>query len=152
MNSTIRQKLAELQQLTSRLIYPDENTECYIVDNWQHIHSRISLCSAELYPVKGADVEEEATICLALLMSYAASVCRDEDKVQCVLNRTHNILSLLGSSLLKCRLLTFCYTEVGEKQLLAEALSIAECWKAKPLLEEERQIMETLTVLSGELN
>ncbi|WP_455674380.1 UpxZ family transcription anti-terminator antagonist [Phocaeicola sp.] len=148
MNNIIKQKITELQQLIARFIYPDENTDCYFIENWQHIHSCIKRYSDELFPVKGTTTDEEASICLALLMSYSASVCRDEKKVQQVLNRTQSILPMLDASLLKCQLLAFCYTEVGEKKLLEEAYGITGNWKGKVLLKEEEHIMETLDILS----
>lgn len=152
MNPEIKQRISELRRLTASLIYPDEGGDSYVADRWQHIHSSITRCSDELYPFRGTDAEEEASICLALLMGYAASMNRDEEKVRGVVMRAHRVLPLLGSSVLKCGLLAFSYAEVGDEALLREALDIAGRWHADPLPKEERQLMETLSALGGELN
>ncbi|WP_270439417.1 UpxZ family transcription anti-terminator antagonist [Bacteroides bouchesdurhonensis] len=64
------------------------------------IHDRIN----ELYSQHGRTPEQEAALCLALLMGYSVSQYanpEDESKKQTVLLRTHNILSLLPPSSLK---------------------------------------------------
>ena len=64
------------------------------------IHDRIN----ELYPQHGRTPEQEAALCLALLMGYSVSQYanpEDESKKHTVLLRTRNILSLLPPSSLK---------------------------------------------------
>ena len=64
------------------------------------IHDRIN----ELYSQHGRTPEQEAALCLALLMGYSVSQYanpEDESKKQTVLLRTRNILSLLPPSSLK---------------------------------------------------
>ena len=59
----------------------------------------------------GTTVEEQANVCLALLMGYSASFVDHGEKqqhVQEVLNRCWDILDTLPASLLKLRLLTAC--------------------------------------------
>ena len=58
----------------------------------------------ELYSQHGRTPEQEAALCLALLMGYSVSQYanpEDESKKQTVLLRTRNILSLLPPSSLK---------------------------------------------------
>ena len=64
------------------------------------IHDRIN----ELYSQHGRTPEQEAALCLALLMGYSVSQYanpEDESKKHTVLLRTRNILSLLPPSSLK---------------------------------------------------
>ena len=69
------------------------------------IHNQIN----ELYSQHGRTREQEATLCLALLMGYSVSMyanSEDELKKQTVLLRTWKILSLLPPSSLKEQLLS----------------------------------------------
>ena len=89
----------------------------------------------------GTTVEEQANVCLALLMGYSASFVDHGEKqqhVQEVLNRCWDVLDTLPASLLKLRLLTACYGEVFDEPLADEARSIIASWNA-PLLTAEQQ-------------
>ena len=89
----------------------------------------------------GTTVEEQANVCLALLMGYSASFVDHGEKqqhVQEVLNRCWDVLDTLPASLLKLRLLTACYGEVFDEPLAEEARSIIASWDA-PLLTAEQQ-------------
>ncbi|NVK94732.1 UpxZ family transcription anti-terminator antagonist [Bacteroides sp. L10-4] len=89
----------------------------------------------------GTTVEEQANVCLALLMGYSASFVDHGEKqqhVQEVLNRCWDVLDTLPASLLKLRLLTACYGEVFDEPLVEEARSIIASWDA-PLLTAEQQ-------------
>ncbi|WP_289201008.1 UpxZ family transcription anti-terminator antagonist [Phocaeicola sartorii] len=89
----------------------------------------------------GTTVEEQANVCLALLMGYSASFVDHGEKqqhVQEVLNRCWDVLDTLPASLLKLRLLTACYGEVFDEPLADEARSIIASWDA-PLLTAEQQ-------------
>ena len=69
------------------------------------IHDQIN----ELYSQHGRTLEQEATLCLALLMGYSVSLYanpEDELKTHTVLLRTRNILPLLPLSPLKEHLLS----------------------------------------------
>lgn len=75
--------------------------------------------------VKGFTTEEQASVCLALLMGYSASFIDYGEKqkhVQEVLDRCWDILDVLPASLLKLRLLTACYGEVFDEPLADEAV------------------------------
>ena len=107
MDSSSQFKLQELQQLTTQVLHPDEHSEYYFQDVWRDTHSRIAQHCNELLCVKGETSEEEATICLALLMAYHVSPCLNQQKIQQVQDRTIQILPILASSSLKSHLLTF---------------------------------------------
>ena len=93
----------------------------------------------------GTTVEEQANVCLALLMGYSASFVDHGEKqqhVQEVLNRCWDILDTLPASLLKLRLLTACYGEVSDEPLADEAHSIIATWKAALLTAEQQEAVD----------
>ena len=61
-----------------------------------------------------------------------------------VLDRAYNILEQLPASLLKVRLLTYCYGEIYEEGLLQEAHSIMDKWDKGTLTSEQAEVMEEL--------
>ena len=67
-----------------------------------------------------------------------------EQKKQSVLDRAYNILEQLPASLLKVRLLTYCYGEIYEEGLLQEAHSIMDKWDKGTLTSEQAEVMEEL--------
>ena len=93
----------------------------------------------------GTTVEEQANVCLALLMGYSASFVDHGEKqqhVQEVLNRCWDVLDTLPASLLKLRLLTACYGEVFDESLADEARSIIASWNAASLTTEQQEAVD----------
>ena len=106
--------------------------------------------SDALYPQRGATPEEEANICLALLMGYNATIYNQgdkEEKKQVVLNRCWDVLDQLPATLLKCQLLTYCYGEVFEEELAKEAHLIISGWDHSRLSNDEKEVFESLKIL-----
>ena len=94
---------------------------------------------------KGSTVEEQANVCLALLMGYNASFIDHGEKqehIQEILNRCWDILEVLPASLLKLRLLTACYGEVYDEPLADEARKIIAGWDEKSLTDEQQEAIE----------
>ena len=90
----------------------------------------------------GTTMEEQANVCLALLMGYNASFINHGEKqqhVQEVLNRCWDVLDVLPASLLKLRLLTACYGEVFDEALADEARSIIASWDGASLTAEQQE-------------
>ena len=103
--------------------------------------------SDSLFAAKSSGIEEEANLCLALLMGYNATIYDNGDKrekKQAVLDRICNILKQLPPSLLKVRLLAFCYGEIYEESLLQEAYGIIDGWDKATLNSEQTEIIEEL--------
>lgn len=103
-----------------------------------------------MYPQRGATPEEEANICLALLMGYNATIYNQgdkEEKKQVVLNRCWDVLDQLPATLLKCQLLTYCYGEVFEEELAKEAHLIISGWDHSRLSNDEKEVFESLKIL-----
>ncbi len=93
----------------------------------------------------GTTVEEQANVCLSLLMGYSASFVDHGEKqqhVQEVLNRCWDVLDTLPASLLKLRLLTACYGEVFDEPLAEEARSIIASWDAPLLTAEQQEVVD----------
>ncbi|WP_348767997.1 UpxZ family transcription anti-terminator antagonist [uncultured Bacteroides sp.] len=93
----------------------------------------------------GTTVEEQANVCLALLMGYSASFVDHGEKqqhVQEVLNRCWDVLDTLPASLLKLRLLTLSYGEVFDETLAEEGRSIIASWDSASLTAEQQEAVD----------
>lgn len=98
----------------------------------------------------GNTIEEEASLCIALLTGYNATIYNHgdkEEKIQSVLDRCWAIIDKLSTSLLKCQLLVACYAEVFDEELAKEAHEILDGWKSRKLSEEETEALERLVNL-----
>ena len=95
---------------------------------------------------EGSTTEEQANVCLALLMGYSASFIDHGEKqkhVQEVLDRCWDILDALPASLLKLRLLTACYGEVFDEPLADEGRAIIASWDVASFsVEQQEAIVE----------
>ena len=60
------------------------------------------------------------------------------------LNRALNVLPLIPASLLKVRLLTYCYGEVYAEELAKEAHVIIDSWGTFRLTAEQEEAIEEL--------
>ena len=95
--------------------------------------------------VKGTTIEEQANVCLALLMGYSASFVDHGEKlqhVQEVLDCCWDVLDALPASLLKLRLLTACYGEVFDESLADEGRSIIASWDSLSLTPEQQEAVD----------
>ena len=95
--------------------------------------------------VKGTTSEEQANVCLALLMGYSASFVDHGEKqrhVQEVLDCCWDVLDALPASLLKLRLLTACYGEVFDESLADEGRSIISSWDSSSLTPEQQEAVD----------
>ena len=108
-------------------------------DTFCRLNKEVLVKSNSLFSSKSSDIEEEANLCLALY-DYGDK----EQKKQSVLDRAYNILEQLPASLLKVRLLTYCYGEIYEEGLLQEAHSIMDQWDKGTLTSEQAEVMEEL--------
>ena len=92
--------------------------------------------------VKGSTIEEQASVCLALLMGYSASFVDHGEKrkhIQEVLDRCWDILDALPTSLLKLRLLTPCNGEVFDESLADEGRAIIASWDSVSLTSDQQE-------------
>lgn len=143
-------QIHELRHVAHELLYLGVDGSPIYTDSFRQLNTEVLQKSDALFALKGENPEEEARLCLALLMGYNATIYDygdKESKKQVILDRSLLVLESLPSSLLKCQLLTYCYGEVFEEELAKEAHTIIDGWKDRELLEEEREIVENLRIL-----
>ena len=119
-------------------------------DDFTRLNHEVFQKANALYHQRGSTFEEEASLCLALLKGYNATIYNDGDKeerIQTILNRCWEVLEHLSASLLKVQLLTYCYGEVFEEELAKEAHQIMDSWENKVLSEEELKVIELLQTM-----
>ena len=137
----------ELQHAAHELMYLGMDGEPVYSDTFCWLNKEVLVKSDSLFFAQSSDVEEEANLCLALLLGYNATIYDDgdkEQKKQMVLNRICHVLEHLPVSLLKVRLLTYCYGEIYEEVLLQEAYAIIEGWNKDNLTSGQTEIIEEL--------
>ena len=146
MNSLLS-RAVELQHAAHTLMYLGMDGEPLYSDDFCRQNKDVLLKSDSLFAAKSSDVEEEANLCLALLMGYNATIYDYGDKAQkkqSVLDRTYDVLEQLPASLLKVRLLAYCYGEIYEENMLQEARAMMDQWDKETLTSEQMEIMEEL--------
>lgn len=146
MNSLLSRAL-ELQHVAHDLMYLELNDEPIYSDVFCRLNKEVLVKSDSLFSEKSSDIDEEANLCLALLMGYNATIYDNgdkEEKKQAVLDRISNVLERLPASLLKVRLLTYCYGEIYEEALAQEAHAIIDSWDEAALSAEQKRVMEEL--------
>lgn len=146
MNS-LESEISALSTLADELLYLGIDDTPIYSDDFTHLNHEVFQKANALYHQRGSTFEEEASLCLALLKGYNATIYNDGDKeerIQTILNRCWEVLEHLSASLLKVQLLTYCYGEVFEEELIREAYIIIESWNGKELSEEEQGIIEYL--------
>lgn len=142
--NTLQNQAENLQCMARELLRPDANDRSLYVDCFARLNAEVFAKANELYVTRGKTIYEEASICLALLMAYQSTYCNSgkEARIQSVLKRCWRVLDCLSASLLKAQLLAFCYGEVFEEELAAEAHSIIESWSKRNLTPEEVDVIE----------
>ena len=145
---TLSEETFALQRAAHELMYLGMDGSPVYSDDLSRRNGEVYRLTTALYNsgVKGSTVEEQANVCLALLMGYNATIYDDgdkEQKKQMILNRICLVLEQLSTSLLKVRLLIYTYGEVYEDSMLQEAHSIINNWSLT-LTAEQTTIMEEL--------
>ena len=144
MNTSLSEEAITLQRAAHDLMYLGMDGSPVYSDDLSRRNGEVYRLTTTLYNsgFKGSTVEEQANVCLALLMGYSASFIdhgERQDHVQDVLDRCWDILDILPDSLLKLRLLTACYGEVFEEPLADEARVIIASWDAASLTSEQQE-------------
>lgn len=137
----------ELQHAAHELMYLGMDGEPVYSDTFCRLNKEVQVKCDSLFSAQSSDVEEEANLCLALLMGYNATIYDNgdkEQKKQAVLDRIYPILEQLSASLLKVHLLTYTYGEVYEESLLKEVHVIVDSWDKSTLVAEKLEAMEEL--------
>ncbi len=140
----------KLQEKASSLFRMGVEAGPLYFEEYCRLGKEVFECSESLFPCCGDTPEEEAHICLALLMGYTSTAYNygdKEEKKQQVLTRATKVVEELSDGLLKCQLLTYCYGEVFEEELASEARRIMQTWQEREWGEEECRIKETLDMM-----
>ena len=149
MNS-LESEVSALSTLADELLYLGIDDTPIYSDDFTRLNHEVFQKANALYHQRGSTFEEEASLCLALLKGYNATIYNDGDKeerIQTILNRCWEVLEHLSASLLKVQLLTYCYGEVFEEELVKEAHQIMDSWENKVLSEEELKVIELLQTM-----
>lgn len=152
---TLSEEVASLQRAAHDLMYLGMDGSPIYSDDLSRRNNEVYRLTTTLYNsgVKGSTVEEQASVCLALLMGYNASFIDHGEKrghIQEILDRCWDILDTLPASLLKLRLLTACYGEVFDEPLADEARAIIASWDSVSLTTEQQEaINEFQTVVDN---
>ncbi|MFR8688119.1 MAG: UpxZ family transcription anti-terminator antagonist [Bacteroides fragilis] len=141
---TLSEEAASLQRAAHELMYLGMDDSPIYSDDLSRRNSEVYRLTTALYDsgAKGSTLEEQAHVCLALLMGYNASFIDYGEKqqhIQEVLDRCWDLLDVLPASLLKLRLLTACYGEVFDESLADEARAIIASWDSASLTTEQQE-------------
>ena len=152
---TLSEEVASLQRAAHDLMYLGMDGSPIYSDDLSRRNNEVYRLTTTLYNsgIKGSTVEEQASVCLALLMGYNASFIDHGEKcehIQKILDLCWDILDTLPASLLKLRLLTACYGEVFDEPLADEARAIIASWDSVSLTTEQQEaINEFQTVVDN---
>ena len=141
---SLSEEAITLQRAAHDLMYLGMDGNLIYSDDLSRRNGEVYRLTTALYnsSAKGSTVEEQANVCLALLMGYNASFIDHGEKqehVQEVLDRCWDILETLPASLLKLRLLTTCYGEVFDEPLADEVRFIIASWDETALTTEQQE-------------
>ena len=128
----------ELQHAAHELMYLGMDGEPVYSDTFCRLNKEVLVKSDSLFSAQSSDVEEEANLCLALLMGDK------ERKKQVVLERIYNVLEKLPVSLLKVHLLVYTYGEVYEESMRCETYNIMKNWNMLDLSTEQKKVIDIL--------
>lgn len=109
--SLLQEKIDTLQHTAFTLLHIADEGHVY-VDELALLNKKVHEQINALYSLQGLTVEQEANLCLALLMGYSVSMyanVEDEIKKQTVLKRSRKVLDSLSSSQLKSQLATYLH-------------------------------------------
>lgn len=155
--------IQQLYDKSYRLIHYGEDGSPIYAQEYMALSCEIDQLSARLFTYVARSQQEEALLCLVLLMSYAASCTgsftQKEDKVNLILNRIYSLLqgtdlrwpAPYPDGLLRCQLAVYAYTFTYDESLFKEAKRLISSWKRRDLTSEEIEIIE-LFECSTELN
>ncbi len=124
------------------------------VDELSRLNKEIHELIKILWNKKTETSEEEARLCLAVLMGFSGIMYanpEDEKMRHAISERSRRVLDKLPPSLLKCQLLVYCYGEVCDGKLVTEAKEIMKGWEGRELSAEELEIVETLEIICPQL-
>ena len=148
----LRERISALYCAAYELLNLGLNGEPVYADRFSELNWDVRRQSETLIYKQGSSIEEEAALCVALLVAHKAMSFDYGDReanIQKLLDRSFSVLELLPQSLVKCQLLLHCCGEVFAKELLDEAKEIIMGWGGRELSEEEKEMMMWYNELVG---
>lgn len=144
---SLSEEAITLQRAAHELMYLGMDGSPVYSDDLSRRNGEVYRLTMALYRsgVKGTTIDEQANVCLALLMGYSTSFVDHGEKqrhVQKVLDCCWDVLDALPASLLKLRLLTACYGEVFDESLADEGRSIIASWDSLSLTPEQQEAVD----------
>lgn len=142
-------QVSSLFSLAHSLLTLGQDGSPIYVDSFTRLNRDVYESALNSYGKHGStpEAEAEAELCLGLLVAFNATMYDNGHKqeyIQKVLERALNVLPLIPASLLKVRLLTYCYGEVYAEELAKEAHVIIDSWGTFRLTAEQKEAMEEL--------
>lgn len=114
----------ELQALTDELLHLGEDGEVVYIDQFRRLNQEIREKAGLLFLLQSEDIEQEAQVCLSLIMVYSVIAYQLEDKeekIQVILDRCNKIFVSDFSLSIRCKLLLYCYEQLRDNTLVEEA-------------------------------
>ena len=140
-------QVSSLFSLAHSLLTLGQDDRPIYVDDFTRLNRDVYESALNSYGKHGSTPEAEAGLCLGLLVAFNATMYDNGHKqeyIQKVLDRSFNVLPLIPASLLKVRLLTYCYGEVYAEELAKEAHAIIDSWVTFRLTAEQKEVIEEL--------
>ena len=140
-------QVSSLFSLANSLLTLGKDDRPIYVDDFTRLNRDVYESALNSYGKHGSTPEAEAELCLGLLVAFNATMYDNGHKqeyIQKVLDRSFAVLPILRPSLLKVRLLTYCYGEVYAEELAKEAHVIIDSWGTFRLTAEQKEAMEEL--------
>ena len=108
----LQEKIESLYNQVNRLLHLSETNGYIYADDFSELHKAIHEKIMDLYSQRGKTPEQDATLCLAILMGYNVLMYanpEDEARKRDVFIRSRKLLNSLPPSLLKEQLSTLCH-------------------------------------------
>ena len=140
-------QVSSLFSLAHSLLTLGQDGSPIYVDSFTRLNRDVYESALNSYGKHGSTPEVEAELCLGLLVAFNATMYDNGHKqeyIQKVLERSLDVLPQIPASLLKVRLLTYCYGEVYAEELAKEAHAIIDSWVTFRLTAEQKEVIEEL--------
>ena len=108
-----------------------------MTDLWSQTSATVNRLST----LKGTTPEEEAELCLTMLVGLQLGI-RNSDSLNRAIDRAFTILPQITDRKLLCHLLVHLYAETEDEELLAEINTLMPSWPRETLTEEDRYLQE----------
>ena len=145
----LSEKIQNLYSLSWKLIHLGLDGTPIYSREFSRLNGEVFRFCNELYAggCEDAAVEEQAFFYLSLLKGYVATFCDDgdkQDRIQSILDHCWEILEQPPASLLKVRLLAWCYSETYDEELARKAHVIINTWNTLGLTDEQKEVVDEL--------